>query len=419
MRKINLLYVITKLELGGAQKQLLSLVRRLDKEKFNIFLFTAEDGLLIKDALSINGLTIIRSRCLERKINPLKDLLALIEIYRFIKRNNIDIVHTHSSKAGILGRCAARFARVDFIIHTVHGWSFNDYQPNFIHYIFVWLERLAAQFTHKLIVVSYYDKQKGLINRIGREDKYIVIRYGIDCTEFFKRDQKIKGELGIDNTDLVVTMISCLKPQKSPQDFIKLAFLVNRIQPDINPVRNTTQIENNTIVSNGVKFLLVGDGVLRKKIEKLISKFNLQSEVILTGWRRDVYRILSATDVFVLTSLWEGLPIVALEAAASSIPAVATHTGGIAEVIIDGKTGFLIPSRNPKLMSERLALLLKDENLRRQMGENAKNNLGLKFMLTNTVKDTQNLYDSLFEAKIKRKETGYGDFRFEVSNRKY
>jgi glycosyltransferase involved in cell wall biosynthesis len=306
--------------------------------------------------------------------------LALIEIYRFIKRNNIDIVHTHSSKAGILGRCAARFARVNFIIHTVHGWSFNDYQPGFIRYIFIGLERLAAQFTHKLIVVSYYDKQKGLINRIGREDKYIIIRYGIDYTEFFKKDQKIKEELGIDNADLVVTMISCLKPQKSPQDFVKLAFLVNRVQPDI-------------------KFLLVGDGILRRRTQELIDSFNLEKCVILTGWRRDICRILSATDVFVLTSLWEGLPIVVLEAAASSIPAVATHTGGIAEAISDGKTGFLIPSRNLKLMSERLALLLKDESLRRQMGENAKNKLGPKFMLTNMVKDTQNLYDSLFEAK--------------------
>lgn len=380
MQKINLLYVITKLELGGAQKQLLSLIGRLDKERFNIFLFTAQDGLLVKDALNLNGLTLRRSRCLERPINPLKDLLALIEIYRFIKKNNIDIVHTHSSKAGILGRYAARFAKVNFIIHTVHGWSFNDYQPNFIRYIFIGLERLAAQFTHKLLVVSYYDKQKGLANRIGQEDKYVIIRYGIDYAEFFKRDRKIKEELGINNTDLVVAMISCFKPQKSPQDFIKLAFLVNKIQPD-------------------VKFLLVGDGILRKRTQELIDRFNLEKCVILTGWRRDVYRILSATDIFVLTSLWEGLPITVLEAVASSIPVVATHTGGIAEVIIDGKTGFLIPSHNLKLMSERLALLLKDENLRRQMGENAKNNLGLNFMLTNMVKDTQDLYDNLFEAK--------------------
>jgi len=377
MQKINLLYVITKLELGGAQKQLLSLIGRLDKERFNIFLFTAQDGLLVKDALSLNGLTIKRSRCLERPTNPLKDLLSLIEIYRFIKQNNIDLVHTHSSKAGILGRLAARFAKVNCIIHTVHGWSFNDYQPNFIRHIFIGLERLAAGFSHKLIVVSCYDKQKGLANRIGREDKYIIIRYGIDYAEFFKRDQKIKQELGINNADLVVGMISCLKPQKSPQDFIKLAFLINKIHPS-------------------VKFLLVGDGILRKRTQELIDRLNLQKCVILTGWRRDISRILSAIDVFVLTSLWEGLPIALLEAAASSVPAVATHTGGIVEVIIDGKTGFLIPAHNPKLMSERLALLLKDENQRRQMGENARNNLGLNFMLTHMVKQTQGLYDSLF-----------------------
>jgi glycosyltransferase involved in cell wall biosynthesis len=258
----------------------------------------------------------------------------------------------------------------------VHGWSFNDYQPNFIRYIFIGLERLTARFTHKLIAVSYYDKQKGLANRIGREDKYIIIRYGIDYAEFLKRDQKIKEELGINNTDLVVAMVSCFKPQKSPQDFIKLASLVNKIQP-------------------GVKFLLVGDGILRRRTQELIDRLSLQKCVILTGWRRDVCSILSATDVFVLTSLWEGLPTAVLEAAASSIPVVATHTGGIAEVITDGKTGFLISRRNLKLMSERLALLLKDANLRRLMGENAKNNLGLNFMLTNMVKDTQDLYNRL------------------------
>lgn len=373
MRKTNLLYVITKLELGGAQKQLLSIISLLDKQRFKVFLFTAQEGILLKDAWLLNELTLRTSKCLERAINPLKDVLALIEIYRFIKKNNIDIVHTHSSKAGILGRCAAALARVNFIVHTVHGWSFHDYQPNFVRLCFIGLERLAAQFTHKLIVVSYYDKQKGLLNRIGCENKYIIIRYGIDYTEFFNKDQNIKEELGIDSSDLVVGMISCLKPQKSVQDFIKLASLVNGILPK-------------------VKFLLVGDGVLRKKIEKLISKFNLQSQVILTGWRQDVHRILSAIDVFVLTSLWEGLPIAVLEAMTAAKPVVATHTGGIGEVIIDGKTGFLVNPGDMQNMSERLALLLKDENLRKQIGENAKKNLGFDFTLQNMLKNTEDLY---------------------------
>jgi len=384
MQRINLLYVITKLELGGAQKQLLSIISRLDKERFNTFLFTAQDGLLLPDALSIDGLTLRRSKWLERPINPLKDLAALFEICWFIKKNNIQIVHTYSSKAGILGRLAARFARARFICHTVHGWSFNDFQPLFVSKLFIWLERFVARFTDKLIVVSYSDKQRGLDNHIGETSKYHLIRYGIEYSDLASRDQNIRKELGIDTDDLVVGMVSCFKPQKAPQDFIRLAFLVNKNLPS-------------------VKFILVGDGVLRRRIEGLINKFNLHRNVILTGWRRDINRILSAIDVFVLTSLWEGLPIAALEAMSSSIPVIATNTGGIAEVIIDGKTGFLVSIHDTQSMSERLVLLLEDKNLRRQVAGNARNNLGVNFSLNGMIKNTQDLYDGFFKER-----SGYG-----------
>jgi glycosyltransferase involved in cell wall biosynthesis len=380
MQRTNLLYVITKLELGGAQKQLLSLINRFNKEKFRLFLFTAQDGLLLTEALSISGLTIKKSICLERPINPLKDLLALIEIYRFIKKNNIEIVHTHSSKAGILGRWAAKLAKVKVILHTVHGWSFNDYQPRPLRLFFVWLERLIAQFTDKLIVVSNYDKQKGLDNRIGKENQYSLIRYGIEYAEFGIKDQNIREELGINPNDLVVGMIACFKPQKSLRDFIKLAFLTKRILPD-------------------VRFLLVGDGSLRKNTEKLIHKFNLEKQIILTGWRSDITRILSAMDVFVLTSLWEGLPISVLEAMASAKPVITTHTGGVAEIIIEGKSGFLVPPQDINKMSERLVVLLKDNNLRMQMGQNARESLNFDFALTNMIDNSQNLYENLIKEK--------------------
>jgi len=380
MQRINLLYVITKLELGGAQKQLLTLIRHLDKKRFHLFLFTAKDGLLLPEALSINGLTIKKSICLERPINPLKDLLALIEIHRFIKKNNIEIVHTHSSKAGILGRLAARLAKVKIIIHAVHGWSFNDYQPRVERLFFIWLERLSARFSDKLIVASNYDRQKGLDNHIGRENKYTLIHYGIDYTEFNIREQNIRKELRIDANDLVVGMVSCFKPQKSPQDFIKLAFLVSKALPN-------------------VKFLLVGDGILHGKIEKLIHKFNLQKQVILTGWRRDIPRILSAIDIFVLTSLWEGLPIAVLEAMASNKPVISTDTGGVREVITEGKSGFLVLPGDMLKMSERLAVLLKDKNLRAEMGQNARDSLDFNFALTNMIRESKNLYEDIMRRK--------------------
>lgn len=392
MRKTNILYVITKLELGGAQKQLLSLIRNLDKERFSIFLVTAQEGLLMDDFLSSEGLILRRSVYLERPINPIKDLLALFEIYRFIKENNIEMVHTHSSKAGIIGRFAAKLAKVKFIIHTVHGWSFNDFQPALSRIFFIWLERFTAGFTSRFIAVSNYDIDKGLRLGIGSPHKYKLIRYGIDYADFSQKDETIKEELGIKNGNLVVGMVSCLKPQKSPQDFIKLAGLVHRTWPR-------------------VKFVLVGDGVLRRRVEGLLKKSRLGENVILTGWRRDVCRMFSAMDIFVLTSLWEGLPIAALEAMSASLPVLATDTGGISEIVSDGKTGFLVKTKNIRDISTKLHLLLNDGDLRKGMGRCARSALGPEFTLLNMVKRTEDLYCNLLQngqensALWERKET--------------
>src|SRR3989338_6208181 len=378
MGKINILYVITKLELGGAQKHLLSLITNSDKSKYNIFLFTAQEGLLLNDALAISGLSIKTSSNLTRPINFFKDLLALLEIYNFIKKHNIDIVHTHSSKAGIIGRLAAKLAKTKIIIHTVHGWSFNDYQPFSLRIFFLCLERFVAQFTNALIVVSYSDREKGLRNHIGKDNKYMLIRYGINLNKFKANDCQIKEELGLNKDDLVVGMISCLKPQKSPGDFIKLAYLVNKTIAD-------------------VKFILIGDGILRKGIERLILKFKLQKQVTLLGWRNDIPAVLSAIDIFVLTSLWEGLPITALEAIASLKPVVATDTGGISEIIQEGKTGFLVPPRDMNNMAEKLKMLLGDESLRRRIAQKARDSLNHDFTIDDMVRNTQDLYEDLIE----------------------
>jgi glycosyltransferase involved in cell wall biosynthesis len=380
MQKSNLLYVITKLELGGAQKQLLSLIERIDKKEYNIFLITAYRGLLIEDALSIEGLQLKRSIFLERSINPLKDLLALIEIYRFIKKNKIDIIHTHSSKAGILGRWAAKLAKVPAIIHTIHGWPFHRWQNSLIRQFYILLERLTATIAHVLIAVSEHDVEKGIKFKIGRREKYILIRYGINKEEFldYNSRRNKREELAIGSAQAVVGMVACLKPQKSPQDYIKVASLVTKVFPQ-------------------TKFLLVGDGVLRHKIEKLIKKFNLNEHVTLTGWRKDIPQILSAIDIFVLTSFWEGLSIAALEALASAKPVVATDTGGIQEIVKDNRNGFLVPPKNTKMLSDRLITLLRDRQLMYRMAEEAKNSIGEEFTYKHMADKTQDLYAHLIK----------------------
>ena len=421
MQKINLLYVVTKLELGGAQKQLLKLVIHLNKRSYNLFLITARDGLLVKDALSIEDLRFIRSRFLERSINPLRDLIALGQIYCFIKRNKIDIVHTHSSKAGILGRWAASFAGTKIIIHTIHGWSFNEYQNCLWRRIAVWMERITAFITDQLIVVSNSDLQKGLKNRIGNRDKYKLIRYGIDYKKFSRldknirqdrssniatfdnKDKDLREELRINSSDLLVGMVSCFKPQKSPQDFIRLAYLVNKSLSRLHPCANWADKSLNKTIGTGVKFILIGDGILRKKIGRLISEFDLGQQVILTGWRKDIPHILSTIDIFVLTSLWEGLPISVLEAKASSLPVVATNTGGISEVLLEGRTGFLVSPGDVDKMAEKLIDLLKDKNLREQIGQNARNSLGCIFSLEDMVGDTDNSYRDLIKERLPEK----------------
>ena len=379
MSKINLLYIITKLELGGAQKQLLSLISALDKDRYNIFLFTAGDGLLIPEALAIEGLILKRSKFLERVINPLKDILALLEIYFFIKKNRIQIVHTHSSKAGILGRLAAKFAKTPVIIHTVHGWSFNDYQFRPVNYLYRFLERICATFTSKIIVVSSFDQAKGLKNSIASKERYILIRYGLDDKAFSatSKRREIRQSLGLSDMALVVGMVACFKFQKAPLDFIELAGRIKIKFPD-------------------VKFVLVGDGRLRGKIVTRIKQLNLENQIILTGWYKDIPGILSGWDIFVLTSLWEGLPISVLEAMSAGLPAVVTDTGGIREALINGQTGYLVDPHDIVFMQNRVEELLNSAQKRDEFGRSSQEIISRgEFSLSSMFKNTAELYSNL------------------------
>ncbi|MCK9431384.1 MAG: glycosyltransferase family 4 protein [Candidatus Omnitrophica bacterium] len=382
MPKINLLYVVTKLELGGAQRHVLSLIRGLDKVKYNVCLFTSAKGLLINEASSIEGLSVKRSNFLERPVNPFKDILALVELYFFIRKHKIDIVHTHSSKAGILGRLAARFAGARVILHTVHGWSFHNFQPAAVSWFYVLCERLCACFTDRIIVVSVFDREKGLEHGVGKSEQYRLVRYGIDVMDFRVRNRRfrMRESLELNNTDPVVGMVACFKPQKAPLDFIELASLVRKDFPE-------------------VKFILVGDGRLSGKIFRRIKQLGIEKNMILSGWRRDIPMILSGLDVFVLTSLWEGVPIVALEAMAASVPLVVTDTGGIKEVITDGENGYLVEPRDIHSMHRYLVELLSDPRKRRDLAGRAAEDISSEeFSAESMLKKVFSVYDSLLGA---------------------
>lgn len=377
MVKIKAAHIITKLELGGAQQNTLYTVEHLDKDKFDVTLICGKGGLLDGE-VDKKGVRVIFIPSLKaRWIMPWFDIMAFLKLWRICKKERFTIVHTHSSKAGILGRWAARLTGVPVIIHTVHGWSFNDYQNLFLRKFFIWLERLTANITTKIIAVSYKDVEKGLEERIGRQEQYRVIRSGIEIEKF--RDIKIdvsskRKKLGLDPGRPVIGMVACLKPQKAPIDFVRVA---NEVRKKI--------LE--------AQFMLVGDGILRARVERLKDKLGLDGSLVLTGWRRDIPEIMTSIDVLCLTSLWEGLPRTILEAVSCGIPVVATDVGGNSEVIKDGINGYLSKPGNISDMAYRIVELLSQT----PSSCNPLHKLDSSFDIKEMIREIESLYNGLIK----------------------
>ncbi len=385
MRPVQVAHIITQLELGGAQQNTLFTVAHLDRDRFRPYLITHPEGILVPEAVALKGVKTFFIPELTREINPLMDVKALLRIKGILQKiregDSAVIVHTHSSKAGILGRWAARFAGADAIIHTIHGFGFHDYQPFPVRNLFVLLERLTARITDQFIAVSRANIKKGIDSGIFPKQKSVLIRSGIELKEFtgvrVNRKEK-KKELGVEPTLPIVTMIGCLKPQKAPLDYVEVAYRV--------------------LQEKKACFILAGDGQLRKRVERRAAQLGLGERFKLLGWRRDVPEILAATDIFVLTSLWEGLPRVLPQAMAMGIPIVATDVDGTPEAVIHGGNGFIVKPRDTREMAERIIHLLDHPKEARDMGKHGREIVG-EFNIWKMVREQEDLYLKLLREK--------------------
>ncbi|MBN2547916.1 MAG: glycosyltransferase family 4 protein [Anaerolineales bacterium] len=384
---IPVLHLITRLIVGGAQENTLFTAARLDPSRFQVEVLcgpqTGSEGSLIEEARD-QGISLTILPELLRQVSPLNDLIALYKLTRRMRQKQYTIVHTHSSKAGILGRLAARLAGVPLIVHTVHGWSFHDYMPRRAQQMYIWLERWMASFTDALIVVAERDIQKGLQAGIGKQNQYRLIRSAIPLEEFDPEPidrLAVRQELGLPPEAVVIGNVGRFSEQKNPLDWVRVAGEVGRAHPQ-------------------VYFLLVGDGPLRPQVEAQLRQGGLNERAILTGLRRDVPRIMRAMDIFLLTSLWEGLPRVIPQAMAMGLPVVANRADGTAEAIRDGETGYLCEPGDIDGMAARLLELVDDPQRRKEIGRKASAFARREFDLRQMIAQIEMLYEELLKTKI-------------------
>lgn len=388
MGKIRVLHPITRLIIGGAQENTMLTADFLNHRpsyagQYEVGIVsgpqTGPEGSLIAEVRARRiPLTIMPE--LRREISPVNDVRALLKLARMMRHGRYHIVHTHSSKAGVLGRVAAKLARVPVIIHTVHGWSFHQrLTPRQLKF-YVALEKIGDWCSDAAIVVTANDRDKGLAQGIRRAANYRLIRSGIELSRFGHPQQSpalVREQLGIPAGVPIVGSVTRLSEQKAPLDLVNACAHIHRQQPK-------------------TWFVIVGDGPLRPAVEEAIEDQGLSARVVLTGLRRDIPEIMAVFNVFVLSSLWEGLPRVLPQAMATSLPIVCTRADGSAEAVIDGENGFLVPKGEAELLAGKVLTLLGDDELRRRMGENGRSRAP-EFGAEKMVRDIEALYRSLLD----------------------
>ncbi len=374
----KVIHLVTRLDLGGAQQNTLHTVRHLDPSKFEAVLLCGPGGMLDEEVRKDPRMRVIFIESLHRDISPFHDLLALLELAKVFIAEKPAIVHTHSSKAGILGRLAAVLAGVPIVVHTYHGFGFHDRQPAFVKNLYVYLERLCARFTSALIFVSKanidYAADHGLVNR----NDAVLIRSGVKLAGLPATIDAaaLKMSAGIGKHKLLVVSIGNLKPQKNAGDFISAAAAVLAEVPE-------------------ARFVFLGDGPQRLALEARAFTLALEGKVLFLGWRRDAAQWLAAADLFVLTSLWEGLPRALVEAMKSGLPSVCYATDGVKDLIQNDVNGYMVEPGDHAALAGRVGALLKDEPLRKRLGGAAAAAIGPEFDIDGMVRSQETLYERL------------------------
>ncbi len=381
---MKITHVITRLIVGGAQENTVASVLGLRRKPgLEVDLISgptsgAEGSLASEFAGTPEAVSIVPE--LVRPVHPLKDWQALRRLERIFRQKKPDIVHTHSGKAGILGRLAARKAGVPVIIHTIHGPSFGPFQNGLSNFLFTAAERRAAHVTDHFIVVADAMTSQYLAAGIGQPEQYTKVFSGFPLEPFLtaKNVPALRAKLGLQPDDFVVGTIARLVKLKGHDDLFAVAPALARQCPRI-------------------KFLIVGDGEYRVRFENLARSLKLDRHFIFTGLvpPGEVPALVGIMDALVHLSLREGLPRALPQALAAAKPVIAYDCDGAREVCLDDQTGFLLRPGNLTGLKNRLLQLAGDSALRDRLGQRGQDFVSRNFSVEGMVEGIYNLYRKL------------------------
>jgi len=384
MKKI--LFIITKSEMGGAQRFLYELVTHLDAQMYVILVAAGRNGELF-EKLFKKDIKTARIRNFSN-IPGIKNFLAFIEIFNLLRKFRPDILYLLSSEAGFIGSLAGSFYSLLFwrenlkIIYRIGGWAFKEPHNIFIKKIYLWSEKFSSVLKDIIIVNSEFDRQLAIKNKITKPNKITTIYNGISLNEikFFLTEEAKKfinskilySKFYILNSILIGTIANLYKNKG-------LEFLVKTMSVIKGQMSNVT-------------LMIIGDGPERKNLEKLIKKYKLKNNVFLLGAIPDAYKYLKALDLFVLPSIKEGQPWVILEAMAAEVPIVATNIAGIPEMIENGKSGLLVEPADPAALANAIEKMLAHPSLAQECIKNASIVVKEKFNITEMMEKNEKLF---------------------------
>ncbi|MDD9339071.1 MAG: glycosyltransferase family 4 protein [Providencia heimbachae] len=366
--------------LSGAQRVSLDELQRLPNDKFDKYLICCGIGPLTIEAEKL-GIKCIIIDSLTREISPIKDFKALINLIKILKEYRFDIVHTHSSKTGVIGRLAGFISKTPLIIHTVHGYSFPAAKNNTQRIIYYFMERVGSICGNKLICLHEIDKNIAIQKLKVKPDDIYIIPNGVDVQKYTLPSVEIKQlyrqSLNLSMDDIVIGMTGRLWLQKNP------IFLLENMLPLF--------MENKNI-----KVLFIGDGELKNELESIINTHNLVNQVYLLGWRNDIEHILQAIDIFTLPSKWEGMPLAILEAQSSGLPCVVSNIPGNNNLVSNNIDGFIFNLESDgEDFRDKIKQLIYSNELRIKLGTKSREKVMRHYSIEQRIRQIEIIYDKL------------------------